>query len=190
LQNGFLENPYRAVVLAPSGDQALENHPDNRARAALSLAGRYYARPLKTAFGLDVRGYRDTWDLLSVTAEASGEYYVLPWLRLLVRGRYYAQSGALFWSDDYTGGEPETGPRGQYWTGDRELSPLKSYLVGGRLLGVWQGSEQRVAGVFTRLSLGVSLDLMQTDLEEFTWGGRAPDDTRGIMLSPALNGEF
>jgi hypothetical protein len=190
LQHGFLENPYRAVVLAPAGDQALENHPDNRARAALALGGRYYVRPVKTAFGLRLRGYRDTWDILSLTAEASGEYYVFPWLRLLIRGRYYAQSGALFWSDDYTGGEPATGPRGQYWSGDRELSPLRSYLVGGRVLAVWQGSETRVAGMFTRLSLGVSLDLMQTDLKDFTWAGRSPDDTRAIVLSPSLNGDF
>lgn len=190
LQHGFLENPYRAVVLAPAGDQALENHPDNRARAAAALGARYYVRPIKTAFGLRVRGYRDTWDILSLTAEASGEYYVLPWLRLLIRGRYYAQSGALFWSDDYTGGEPETGPRGQYWSGDRELSPLRSYLVGGRLLAVWQGAAERVAGLFTRLSVGVSLDLMQTDLEDFTWGGRPPDDTRAVILSPGLSGDF
>ena len=50
LQHGFLGNPYRAVVIAPAGDQALENHPENRARGALGVRGKYYVRGLQTAF--------------------------------------------------------------------------------------------------------------------------------------------
>ncbi|HEY6557125.1 MAG TPA: DUF3570 domain-containing protein [Polyangiaceae bacterium] len=191
LQHGFLENPYRSVVITPTGLEALENHPDNRFRAALALRGKYYLRPLKTAFGLGVRGYRDTWDLLSMTYELEAERYLFPWLRVLAHGRFYSQTGALFWSDDYTGGEPELGPRGQYWTGDRELSPLKSYLLGGRILASWHGRPgDRVLGALLKLSLGFSLDVVKTNLEEFTWGGAKPDDTWVFLGSLGASGEF
>jgi hypothetical protein len=33
----------------------------------------------------------------------------MPDVRLLVHGCYYTQTRALFWSDDYTGGEPHDG---------------------------------------------------------------------------------
>ncbi|HMJ10407.1 MAG TPA: DUF3570 domain-containing protein [Polyangiaceae bacterium] len=191
LQHGFLENPYRSVVITPTGLEALENHPDNRFRTALAVRGRYYLRPIKTAFGLGVRGYRDSWDLLSMTYELEAERYLFPWLRVLARGRFYSQTGALFWSDDYTGGEPELGPRGQYWTGDRELSPLQSYMLGGRVLASWQGRPgDRVLGAFLKLSAGFSLDVVKTNLQEFTWAGQDPDDTWVFLGSLGANAEF
>jgi len=109
----------------------------------------------------------------------------------LVKGRFYNQTGALFWSDDYTGGEPEYGPRGQYWSGDRELSPLKSYLVGGRVLASWKGTrEQRLAGMLLDFSAGASLDVIQTQLEDFTLAGTAPDDTTAFVLGLSVHGGF
>ena len=50
LQHGFLDNPYRCVVIAPAGDQALENHPDNRLRLRIGVRAKYYVRPLRIAF--------------------------------------------------------------------------------------------------------------------------------------------
>jgi hypothetical protein len=190
-QHGFLGNPYREVVIGPAGDRALEHHPENRARAAAALRLKYFARSIDTAFGLGVRGYRDTWDVLSQTVDVEAEHYLLSWLRLLVRGRFYNQTGALFWSDDYTGGEPRFGPRGQYWSGDRELSPLQSYLVGGRLLAFGDGSrERRVAGVFTSVSAAAGADALKTNLEDFTWGGQDPDDTLAIIGTLSVSAAF
>ncbi len=191
LQNGFLGNPYRSVVIAPAGDQALENHPDNRARGALGLRGKYYVRGLQTAFTAGARLYRDTWDIFGQTYEVDAERYMFPWLRLLVRGRYYTQTKALFWSDDYTGGEPATGPRGQFWSGDRELSPLSSYLVGGRLMATKEGRpDARVAGMFLSCSGQFGFDFLKTNLRDFTLGGRAPDDTVALLWSLGFRGEF
>jgi hypothetical protein len=116
---------------------------------------------------------------------------MFPWLRLLVRGRYYTQTKALFWSDDYTGGEPATGPRGQYWSGDRELSPLSSYLLGGRLLATREGRPgARVAGLFLSFSGSVGFDALKTDLHDFTLGGKAPDDTLALLWTLGLQGSF
>jgi len=191
LQNGFLGNPYRSVVIAPAGDQALENHPENRGRGALGLRGKYYVRSLQTAFSAGGRLYRDTWDILGQTYEVDAERYLLPWLRVLVRGRYYTQSQALFWSDDYTGGEPAAGPRGQYWSGDRELSPLSNFLVGGRLLATKEGRpDARVLGLFLSLSGSVGFDFLKTNLRDFTLGGRKPDDTVAMLGSLGFRGEF
>jgi Protein of unknown function (DUF3570) len=191
LQNGFLGNPYRSVVIAPAGDQALENHPENRGRGALGLRGKYYVRGLQTAFSGDVRLYRDTWNIFGQTVEVNAEHYLFPWLRVLARGRVYNQSKALFWSDDYTGGEPATGPRGQYWSGDRELSPLSSYLVGGRALVTKEGRPgARVAGMFLSLSGAFGFDFLKTNLRDFTLGGRKPDDTMALLWSLGFRGEF
>jgi hypothetical protein len=181
LQSGLLSDPYRAVSLSPGGQYAQEHHPANRTRQAVALRGAYYIRPLKGAVRAAMRGYRDTWDIWSGTFELEGEKYILPWLRLRGTGRYYRQSGALFWSDDYTGGEPAHGPRGQYWSGDREISPFSSYLVGGRFVGSWSAGERRMAGIFEGLQAGVGLDVLFYDYRDFTLGGRKPRDTTAYI---------
>lgn len=191
LQHGFLENPYRAVVIAPAGDDALENHPDNRLRLAGAVHGKYYLKPLRSALTLGTRIYRDTWDILGQTYELEAERYMLANLRLLVRARYYRQTEALFWSDDYTGGEPSDGPRGQYWTGDRELSPLQSYLLGGRIVFRRDGSpRQRIAKIMLSFETSISFDIFKTHLDEFTWGGKKPDDTLGMIWSIGVRAGF
>jgi hypothetical protein len=191
LQHGFLENPYRGVVITPAGQDALENHPDNRARGALALRAKYFVKPLQGAATLGVRLYRDTWDILGQTYELEAEKYLGQSLRLLGHARYYSQTGALFYSNDYTGGEPLYGPRGQYWTGDRELSPLSSVLVGGRALLALQGAPgSRVLGIMLRLQASAGFDLLKTNLKNFTWGSEKPDDTTSMILSFGLRGEF
>lgn len=191
IQHGFLENPYRGVVIASAGLEALENHPDDRQRGAVALRGKYFLKPLQGAIGAGVRIYRDTWDILGQTYEVEGEKYLTPALRVLAHARYYTQTGALFYSDDYTGGEPENGPRGQYWTGDRELSPLSSWLFGGRVLFAAQGGpEERILGALLGFSASASFDLLKTNLENFTWGGVDPTDTTAMVISGALRGEF
>ena len=191
LQHGFLGNPYRSVVIAPAGEDALENHPENRARGAVSLRGKYFIKPIGAAAGAGVRFYRDTWNIVGETYDLEFEKYITQAIRILVHGRYYNQTGALFWSDDYTGGEPVTGPRGQYWTGDRELSPLSSLLFGGRVLAGVQGSPgHRVLAVLLRFQGTAGFDLLKTNLKSFTWSGNAPDDTLAGILSLGIRGEF
>jgi hypothetical protein len=191
LQHGFLANPYRGVVIAAAGDVALENHPENRARVGAELRTRFYARGIRTAFGLGLHLYRDTWDILGRTFELDAERYLFPGLRVQARARYYAQSAALFYSDDYTGGEPVDGPRGQYWTGDRELSSLSSYAIGGRIVYSKRAEPtRRLLGAFLGLSASFGMDLMKTNLSNFTWGGVKPDDTMGLLGSLALSGAF
>ncbi len=191
LQHGFLGNPYRQVVIGPTGQAAQENHPDDRRRAAVALAIKYYARALSTALGFNARAYRDSWEIQSFTGEVSVERYIGSWLTLFAHGRAYSQSGASFWSDDYTGGEPTFGPRGQFWSGDREVSPLSTLLAGGRLEGTWRAAgEQRWVGAFREVRASVSFDVLKTFLEDFTWAGVAPDDTLVMLPSLSASGAF
>jgi len=191
IQHGFLGNPYREVVLGPTGQSAQENHPENRARGAATLRLKYYFKGIKTMLGGGVRGYGDSWQVISQSYELEVERYLMPWLRLRVHGRYYAQGEALFWSDDYTGGEPRFGARGRYWSGDRELSPLKSVLIGGRFLASWRSEEERrLWGMFLTFSAGISVDAMKTYLEDFTLAGRDPDDTLALIPALSLGGTF
>jgi len=191
LNHGFLGNPYRGVVIGASGQVAQEHHPDDRARFSGSVKAKYYLRGLDMMIGGSFRGYKDTWDIISQTYELEAERYMLPWLRLAVKGRVYNQTGALFWSDDYTGGEPEFGPRGQYWSGDRELSPFKSYLGGGKVLASWKGTrDKRLLGVLLDFSAGASVDVIKTELEDFTLAGERPDDTTAFVFGLSIHGGF
>ncbi len=191
LQHGFLGNPYRGVVIGPSGQIAQEHHPENRARSAVAVRAKYFVRGIQTAFGLGVRGYKDTWDILGQTYQVDAERFMTPWLRVLLRGRYYQQTGALFWSDDYTGGEPLFGPRGQYWSGDRETSPMRSFMFGGRVLGEWRGAPgNRLLGMMLNASAAANLDVIQTELDDFTLAGLNPDDTFAIVFGLSFGGGF
>ena len=131
--NGFQSNPYRGVVLA-EGVKAQEHIPDNRAREALAVRGNLFLKPIKAALRLGVRGYWDTWGVSAGDVELELEKYVGTHVRVSARGRLYAQTGALFWSDDYTGGNPPAGPKGQYWTGDR-VSCRRSRATWGACMG-------------------------------------------------------
>jgi hypothetical protein len=190
LQNGFLSDPYRAVVLSATGQSAQEHHPDNRAREALAARAAYYLRGLKGAVRLGLRGYRDTWDIWSATVELEAEKYLLSWLRLRGTGRYYWQTGALFWSDDYTGGEPAHGQRGQYWSGDRELSPFSSFLFGVRALGSWSADERRMLGIFQGIQAAVGIDVMAYAYRDFTLAGQSPRDTKAYIGALSLTALF
>ncbi len=191
LQHGFLGNPYRQVVIGPTGQAAQENHPSDRSRAALALGVKYYSKALKTALGVSGRAYRDSWELQSFTSEVSVERYLAPWLDIFVHGRAYVQTGSSFWSDDYTGGEPSLGPRGQFWSGDRELSPLKTLLAGARVTGTWRAAaSERWAGTFRQVTASASLDLLKTFLDDFTWAGVEPDDSVVMLPSLGASGSF
>jgi hypothetical protein len=169
--DGFQSDPYRSVVIAASV-VAQEHIPDIRIREAVALRANFFLRPLRSALRFSVRGYEDTWDIVSGTGEAEYEQYVGDAFRVTLRGRLYAQSGAIFWSDDYTGGNPPLGPKGSYWTGDRELSPFWSWSIGTRAVYTWTSSRRRLLGIMTSVKAGASFDVVDDTYEQFTLGGQ------------------
>jgi hypothetical protein len=129
--DGFQANPYRRVQLGSAGRTPQESLPELRQRFALFVRGAYAFPRSRTALHLMARTYRDTWAVEAVTGELQINQYLTKFLLLSVRGRMHAQRGARFYHDatDYR----LRGPNGQYWTGDRELSPMRNVLVGGKL---------------------------------------------------------
>ena len=179
--NGFQSDPYRSVVLA-DGVKAQEHVPDNRAREALALRTNWFLKPVKAAVRVGVRAYTDSWNIRSGDVTAEFEKYFGDSFRATLRGRIYKQTGAVFWSDDYTGGAPPLGPRGQYWTGDRELSPFTSYAVGLRAIYSVTPTNGRIAGFISGLRFGGTADLIQFDYSQFTLAGIPLANTRAWIF--------
>ncbi|HEX2657995.1 MAG TPA: DUF3570 domain-containing protein [Polyangia bacterium] len=129
--DGFQANPYRQVELGSAGRRPQESLPLLRQRFALFGRAAYALPALRASIQAMVRAYRDTWAVEATTAEVSLHQYITRFLLWSARGRVHAQRGAAFYknADEYK----VFGPNGQYWTGDRELSPMQNFLVGGKL---------------------------------------------------------
>lgn len=189
ITNGFQSNPYRSVILA-EGLKAQEHEPDNRSRQAVALRANYFIRPWRSALRMGIRGYYDTWGIKSGTADVELEKYFGESFRLQGRGRLYRQNGAVFWSDDYSGGDRPLGPRGQYWTGDRELSPMTSLLVGIKAAYVISPSKGRILGLMTNLKFSASADMIQFNYDEYTLGGSTISSARAFIFGLSLSAIF
>ena len=170
LVDGFQGDPYRSVVLA-EGIKAQEHLPAVRAREAVTARVAWYLRPIRTALRLSLRGYADTWAIQSGTLEVEAEKSFGEGVRIMARGRVYKQSGAVFWSDDYTGGLPPLGPRGQYWTGDREQSPFWSWLAGLRVVWSIVPERGKLLGFIEDVKIVGSGNVASYSYDEFTLGG-------------------
>jgi hypothetical protein len=189
LVDGFQSDPYRSVVLG-EGLKAQEHEPLERAREAVTARIAWYLRSLKAALRLSMRGYYDTWAIKSGAVEAEFEKSFGEPLRLMARGRLYKQTGAVFWSDDYTGGASPLGPRGQYWTGDRELSPFWSWLVGVRIVWTVAPLHGRVLGIIESLKLGGSANLTSYSYDEYTLGGTPVSNARAYVATATVTATF
>lgn len=180
LLEGFQSNPYRSVIIG-QGVKAQEHHPEHRARHSITVRSNLYLKPLTAALKFSLRGYVDSWGIGAGNLEGEFEKYVLDWIRLSGRARVYKQSGALFWSDDYTGGDPPLGPKGQYFTGDRELSPFTSVMLGTRARFVVPTQGRRLAKVFHSVEFGGGFDVVQFFYDQYTLGGVAVGNARAYI---------
>jgi hypothetical protein len=189
LLEGLQSDPYRSLVLG-DGVKAQEHEPTQRAREAVTAKLAWYLRPIRAALRFSARGYYDTWAVKSGAFEAEFEKSLGESVRVMARGRLYAQSAAVFWSDDYTGGAPPLGPRGQYWTGDRELSPFWSWLVGARLVWTLAPSQGRLFNIMQSLKLAGSANVTQFHYDEYTLGGTPVTNARAYVATVSLSAAF
>ncbi len=162
---GFQSNPYRRVRLDGGMVFAQESHPLLRDRGAVGVRLRYAFASKRAVLGADVRLYRDSWEIQSITGELSWDHLVLgDRLRYRARVRYYQQSQASFFRDAGASNSYErTGPVGQYFTGDRELSPFGDLLVGGALF-----YRTTIRRAFHSLEAGVHADLIKVFANSIT----------------------
>lgn len=147
---GFQSNPYRRVRVA--GFDAQESVPLVRARGAAFARANLALPAIHATVGLSLRGYADTWGLESGALEASYAQYLGERILFRFRARVHQQTGAVFFRDavDYqTQGAP-----GAYFTGDRELMPLRDWLVGARLSWLATATDgEQVWGLFDEADL-------------------------------------
>jgi hypothetical protein len=160
--DGFQSNPYRSVLVGMQHRTPQEHLPQFRQRYAVYLRG-VYAFPAVRGSGLMMaRYYQDSWAVQAVSAEAELNKYFGPALLLTLRGRYHDQTGASFYRDGR--GYLELGPGGQYWTGDRELSPMSNYLVGGKLTLIRHPGQEQSAW-FVEMEGAVKYELLLYHLD-------------------------
>lgn len=152
---GFQSNPYRKVMIASRTPQ--EHEPDNRQRYALFARLAYAFPELRASALAMVRGYDDSWAVRAVTADLTGTKYVGQNFLFSGRAHYHLQGGASFYRDAI--GYQRLGPPGQYWTGDRELSPMGNYLFGGKLAYFRRPQTERTTW-FVEIELGVKYEFL------------------------------
>lgn len=183
LLRGFQSNPYRAVRVGRSAAQ--EHHPVDRARYALGVGFRIWLEPLSGALQPQLRVYRDTWAIRSFTAELAYEQVIGVGLRLRGRGRYYLQTGAAFFSDDYL-----LEPKGQYFTGDRELSQMRSALLGAQLSWTVPSNDAGKVLFFDGLTLAIKGDILKSWFPDFHYDQvEIPNDT-ALMGTFSIRADF
>jgi len=184
LLDGFQSNPYRAVWLGRTA--ALEFHPEHRIRHSVGLASRYWVEPLGGALKLALRGYRDSWDIRSFTADVAYEQDILAGLSLMGRVRFYTQNAASFYSDDYT-----RFPKGAYFTGDRELSSMRSRTLG--LTFTWTppaSDEGYIGGLFQSFYLVLKGDLTLYSFPDFHYRSVAVPNDQSFLVTAAVEAVF
>jgi Protein of unknown function (DUF3570) len=157
---GFQSNPYRRVRVGPNEPQ--EHIPDTRARAALSVRLNRFLPKLHGAIHVSARAYSDTWGVNAGTAELAYSQYIGSSLLLRVHGRVYQQTAATFFKDAFFYETESTA--GAYFTGDRELAPVRNAIVGGKLtLMSVAEDDHKVWKLFDRLDFNLKADVFLLD---------------------------
>ncbi len=160
--DGFQSNPYRSGEVGSQHRTPQEHEPLFRQRYAV-FARAAYAFPQWRASGIGmVRLYQDSWAVQAITGDLVVNKYLSSVMLLSLRGHYHIQSGASFYRT--SAGYRLDGPAGQYWTGDRELSPMSNYLGGARMAFL-RRPQQEHATWFAEMEADVKYEILVYALE-------------------------
>jgi hypothetical protein len=120
---GFLQNPYRGVML--DGVLRPETHPDERTRHSAYGRVALFVPETRTAFHVLYRFYLDGWDVAALTPEGRIYQELGDAITLRFRYRYYQQTRSFFYRtpDQYNVDEP-------FVTNDPKMEAFESHLVG------------------------------------------------------------
>lgn len=157
---GFQSSPYRRVRVGANEPQ--EHQPETRARIAFGVRWNRFLPGLKAALHAGVRAYDDTWGVAAGAVEMAWSQYFGQNLILDLHGRLSQQTAAAFFKDAFFYETESTA--GAYFTGDRELSPVRNIIVGAKLavLSVAE-DDKRVWGLFDRLQFSLKGDVLSLD---------------------------
>ena len=155
--DGFQSNPYRQVLVGSQHRTPQEHMPNFRQRYAVFLRAAYALPDLRASLTGSARFYRDSWAVMAQTADASYNQYLGSSVLLTLRARYHQQTEASFYR---TSREYQTqGPAGQYWTGDRELSPMSNYLGSLKTAYLKRPGQERSAW-FSEIELSAKIEAL------------------------------
>jgi hypothetical protein len=151
--SGYLGSPYRVALVFAAA--VPERVPGTRTSRTMQLRVIGEVAP-----SLSIRGeYRYFWDTWDIHAQNFGigaaKRFGEKWL-VDAYGRYYTQTGALFYSDNAT---TET----QYVSRNRQLSAFDSWALGGKVTYALAGVPGRY-----ELFLNGALEYWSTNYSEFT----------------------
>jgi hypothetical protein len=194
---GFQSNPYRRVRVGSAAPQ--EHIPNTRARWSLSTRLNRFLPALHGAAHFDARFYDDTWGVVAGDLELAYSQYIGQSLLLRVHARVYQQSAATFFKDAFFYETESTA--GEYFTGDRELSPVRNAIIGGKLTVITLGGDHPVWGLFDKLQFNVKGDILFLDRlpannladnqmgidKQFLYGNSFLD---AVILQLALQGNY
>jgi len=171
--SGFLENPYKAALLAfddPDGfvdgnglryiaiKGSLEQRPDLRNQWAFNLRFAQHIAPTDAALHLNYRYYRDDWGIRAHTAEISLDQPLAGGWLITPGARYYSQTAASFYAPFFLFHEAYPAhPGGPL---DRTQIPLKYFSSDERLsaFGALSGSLAVQKSLANGLALHVSYE--------------------------------
>lgn len=153
---GFQSNPYRRVRIG--GNSPQEHIPDTRARWSLTARLNRFMPKIRAAAHFSGRFYDDTWRVIGGDVELGYSQYIGNALLVRFRARAYQQTAAAFFKDAFFYETESTA--GEYFTGDRELSPVRSALLGAKLTVISVGEEKPVWGLFDKLQLNLKGDIL------------------------------
>jgi hypothetical protein len=162
LLDGFQSNPYRQVLLGRDHRTPQERLPQFRQRYAVYARAGYALPAVRASMMATGRLYQDSWAVQAATGEVLLNKYFGQSFLITLRGRYHLQSGASFYRDAI--GYLNLGPGGQFWTGDRELSPMSNYLAGGKV-ALLRRPEQERSSWFVEMELNLKYELLLYRLE-------------------------
>jgi hypothetical protein len=161
-EEGYLNNPYRAVRYRDSNARGYEYQPERYPRTrtgnALALRARYFL-PYRAALQGDYRWYNDTWGITSNTFELAYTHPIRDRLIFDVHLRYYMQNAADFYSDLF-----EYRDFQNFLARDKELATMDSLTLG---FGV--AYELRVPGIrfLDKTTVNLKYDRMQFNYDDF-----------------------
>jgi Protein of unknown function (DUF3570) len=145
-----------------AGVEPQESLPDVRGRVALLVQANQFLPALRSTVHGSARGYSDTWGVSSLALELGYSQYAGDALLIKLRGRIYQQTEANFFKDAFF--YDTEGPAGAYFTGDRELAPIRNILAGAKLSYI--GFDEQggtVWGLFDEVRLELKGDLLLLD---------------------------
>ncbi|MGZ6095462.1 MAG: DUF3570 domain-containing protein [Polyangiales bacterium] len=152
-------------------ERALEHLPTSRDRFALS--GRLLHRWDHVTLRINERIYSDSWGLLASTTDLRLPVDVGEHMRIFPHARLHTQRGVSFWNHAYRINSDGSYPN--FWAGDRELGPLRTYTLGG-------GGAIDLG----RYSLSAQIDGMHTQFLQALY----ITDRSGILVSIAIDAGF